>query len=171
MEPSRHFNEETGVYAVRESGFYVPPMLIYPRKRMKDSLSYGAPPGTVFHFQAKGWMESEMFCQWMRHFFSVVKPMPHEQVLLILDGHSSHTQSLAAIEIARKNGVVMLSLSSHSTHRMQRPDVTFFKLLNMFMSLASDAQPVCRRGHLGAPRIFTSHYNYNHEINNCKNMK
>jgi hypothetical protein len=58
----------TGVYAVSASGFYVPPMLIYPRKRMKDSLSYGVPPGTVFHCQDKGWMDSEVFFEWMRHF-------------------------------------------------------------------------------------------------------
>jgi hypothetical protein len=72
----------------------------------------------------------------MHYFISVVKPMPHEQVLLILDGHSSHTQSLAAIEITRRHGVVMLSLPSHSTHQMQPLDVTFFKQLNTFMSSA-----------------------------------
>jgi hypothetical protein len=83
----------TGVYAVSASGFCVPPMLIYLRKRMKDTLSYGAPPGTAFHCQDRGWMNSEVFCEWMRHFISIVKPLPQEQVLLILDGHSSHTHT------------------------------------------------------------------------------
>jgi hypothetical protein len=61
----------TGVYAVCASGFYVPPMLVYPRKRMKESFSYGAPPGTVFRCQDRDWMDSEVFCEWMRHFISV----------------------------------------------------------------------------------------------------
>jgi hypothetical protein len=61
-------------------------------------------------------MDSEEFCEWKRHLLSVMKPMPQEQVLPTLDGHGSHTQSLGAIEIARKDGAVMLSLPSHSTH-------------------------------------------------------
>jgi hypothetical protein len=56
----------------------------------------------------------------MRHFISVVKPTPQEKMLLILDGQSSHTQILAAIEITRKHGVFMLLLLPHSMHRMQR---------------------------------------------------
>jgi hypothetical protein len=51
----------TGVYVVRACGFYVPPMLIYTRKRRKDSLSYGAPPGSCPLSQDKGWMDSEVF--------------------------------------------------------------------------------------------------------------
>jgi hypothetical protein len=34
----------TRMYAVSASDFYIPPMLICPRKRTKDSLSYGASP-------------------------------------------------------------------------------------------------------------------------------
>ncbi|KAJ4451002.1 hypothetical protein ANN_02438 [Periplaneta americana] len=52
------------------------------------------------------------------------------------DGHSSHTQSLKAIEICRQYGVIMLSLPSHCTHRLQPLDVSFFKPLNTFMSAA-----------------------------------
>jgi hypothetical protein len=70
----------------------------------------------------------------MRSFISVVKAMPQEKFLLILYGHSSHTHSLAAIEIARKDEVVLLSLSSHSMQLMQPLDVTFFKPLSILMA-------------------------------------
>jgi hypothetical protein len=50
-----------------------------------------------------------------------------------LNGHSSHTLSLAATEIARKHGNAMLSQPYHSTHL----DVTFFKLLNTYMASAN----------------------------------
>lgn len=126
----------TGVYAVSASGLYVPPMLIYPRKRMKESLSFGAPPGTIFCCQDKGWMNAEVFRHWIEHFVAVVKPSTQEKVLLILDGHSSHTQSLAAIEVARRHGIIMLSLPSHCTHRMQPLDVAFFKPLNTYFGSA-----------------------------------
>ena len=52
----------TGVYAMSATGFYVPRMLIYARKRMKEFLTFGAPPGTLFRCQDKGWMDSDSFC-------------------------------------------------------------------------------------------------------------
>ncbi|KAJ4436229.1 hypothetical protein ANN_18859 [Periplaneta americana] len=103
----------TGVYVMNASGFFVPPMLIYARKEMVESLTFGAPPNTIFRCQDKGWMDSDTFY-----------------------GHSSHTQSLKAIEICRQYGVIMLSLPSHCTHRLQPLDVSFFKPLNTFMSAA-----------------------------------
>ncbi|KAJ4443714.1 hypothetical protein ANN_05389 [Periplaneta americana] len=103
----------TGVYAMGASGFFVPPMLIYAKKKMMESLTFGAPPNTIFRCQDKGWMDSDTFY-----------------------GHSSHTQSLKAIEICRQYGVIMLSLPSHCTHRLQPLDVSFFKPLNTFMSAA-----------------------------------
>ncbi|XP_069705676.1 uncharacterized protein [Periplaneta americana] len=126
----------TGMYAMSASGFFVPPMLIYARKKLMESLTFGAPPNTIFRCQDKGWMDSDTFCEWIRHFIRTVKPSPQERVLLILDGHSSHTQSLKAIEICRQYGVIMLSLPSHCMHRLQSLDVSFFKPLNTFMSAA-----------------------------------
>jgi hypothetical protein len=80
LEPS-HSAEENRKWreCSKCESFYVPPKLTYPRKRLKESISFGAPPNTVFHCQDrqdKGWMDSEMFCGWKRHFFSVVKPIP-----------------------------------------------------------------------------------------------
>nr|CAD7432599.1 unnamed protein product [Timema monikensis] len=44
----------TGLYAVSATCFFIPPMLIYTRKRMKESISFGAPPCTIFCCQDKG---------------------------------------------------------------------------------------------------------------------
>jgi hypothetical protein len=47
----------TSVYAASVSGFCVPPMLIYPRKGLKDNLSYGAFPGIYSIVKTKaGWI-------------------------------------------------------------------------------------------------------------------
>jgi hypothetical protein len=112
-------------------------MLIYPITRMKEGVSYGAFPGSVFHCQDKRWMVYEVLCELKRHFISVVKPMPWEKLLLILDEHSTHTQGLAAIEITRKHGVVMLSLHSHCKNRLQPLDITFLKQLDTYEYMAS----------------------------------
>ena len=56
----------------------------------------------------------------------------HEPTLLIMDGHSAHTRNIAVIAKARDQNVILLSLPSHSTHRMQPLDVSFFKSVNTF---------------------------------------
>ena len=58
------------------SGFFVPPMLIYARKKMNEFLTFGTPPNAIFHYQEKRLMDSEMFCEWMRRFIRTVKPNP-----------------------------------------------------------------------------------------------
>jgi hypothetical protein len=126
----------TDVCAGSASGFCVPATLIYPTKKMKDSPSYGASPGTVFFCQDKSWVDFEVFCERKRHFISVVKPMSQENMLLNLDGHRSHSLSLAATEMTRKYEVV-LSLSSHSTRRMQPLDVMFLKTFSTYMASAT----------------------------------
>ena len=75
-----------------------------------------------------------MFLTWLRHFATHVKPSHDRPVLLITDGHSSHTRSLAATDFAREkfNGIVMLSLPPHSTHKLQPLDVAFFKPLQSY---------------------------------------
>ena len=75
----------TFVCCVSASGYYVPPMIIYPRKKMKADLTEGAPAGSAFHCQEKGWINTELFCAWLEHFISNVHPSINNKVLLILD--------------------------------------------------------------------------------------
>jgi hypothetical protein len=70
-------------------------------------------------------MQAEIFVEWMKHFVDSVKPTKELPVLLLLDGHSSHTENIAAIDIARENGIVMLCFPPHSTHKTQPLDVAF----------------------------------------------
>jgi len=64
----------TAVVCMSASGIFIPPFLIYKRKRMKDELVNGAPPGTAFAAQDKGWMSHEGFCLWLKLFIYAVKP-------------------------------------------------------------------------------------------------
>ena len=125
----------TGVYCHSAAGHFIPPMLIFKRKRMADSLKEDAPNGTVFACTNNGWIDSDAFLQWLNHFIKSVKASPDNKHLLLLDGHSSHTKNLKAIKLARDNGILMLSFPAHTTHRLQPLDVTFFKSLKNWYNI------------------------------------
>ncbi|KAJ4449391.1 hypothetical protein ANN_00790 [Periplaneta americana] len=54
-----------------------------------------------------------------------------DKVPLVLDGHSSH-KNLDVLEYAKTNGVIMVCLPPHCTHRMQPLDVAFFGPFKIF---------------------------------------
>lgn len=74
----------------------------------------------------------------MEHFIQPVKPSFDRKVLLVLDGHITRTRNLEAINLARDNGVIMVCLPPHMTHRLLPLDVAFFKPLGTYYNQASD---------------------------------
>lgn len=67
-------------------------------------------------------------------------------MLLTLDGHISQAKNLAAIDLARKSGVRMVSLPPHTTHHLQPLDVSFFGPLGTYYN---DAMRTWLRAHIG----------------------
>ena len=135
----------TVVCCMSAGGSFVPPMMIFPRKRMLDLLLKGSPPGTVGAASPNGWTDNTLFIQWLRHFIQHTKCTKEEPYILIMDGHQSH-KSLEAVELARDNGVIMVTLPPHCTHRMQPLDRTFFKSLKMTYNAACDDWMRCHPG-------------------------
>ncbi|XP_030765507.1 uncharacterized protein LOC115889596 [Sitophilus oryzae] len=127
----------TVVCAMNAQGSYVPPFFIFGRVRMRPDLLNGCPPNSAGIAQPSGWMNTEAFVLYLKHFVKFVRPNTETPVLLIVDNHSSHT-SLEAINYCRDNGVVMLGLPPHSTHRLQPLDVGFFGPLKTFYSQTCD---------------------------------
>lgn len=122
----------TAVICMSAGGNYDPPMLIFPRQRMKQELTDGAPPGTIFACNKSGWMQLEIFSSWFDHFIDHSKPTASDPVLLILDGHMTHTKNLDVIEKARLNNVTILCLPPHCSHKLQPLDRSFMFPLNTF---------------------------------------
>lgn len=121
----------TVVCCMSAAGTFVPPMFIFPRMRMKESLMDHSPPGSVGTCTKTGWINEAAFDFWLDHFLRSVRPQNMPQpVLLVMDGHSSHTRNLNVLLKARDNNVILLCLPSHCTHRLQPLDVSFFKGLN-----------------------------------------
>ena len=56
------------------AGEFVPPMFIFPRKRMKDEVMENAPPGDIASPHEAGWMQSDLFVKWFEHFMRHANP-------------------------------------------------------------------------------------------------
>jgi hypothetical protein len=113
------------VVCMTAGGTYVPPKLIFPRKNFSEQLVKCAPPGTILHCLHSGWINMEVFCEWLDHFIATTKPSRDSSVLLILDGHYSHTRNLELIARAQISHVTIVRLPPHSTHNLQPLDKTF----------------------------------------------
>ena len=120
----------TCVCCMNAAGEFIPPMLIFKRTRMNDCLKKGAPPRTLFACSKNGWITSELFVQWLEHFIKCIRLEKSNKthVLILLDGHTTHTQNIDAIHLAREYGIIMLSFPAHTTHRLQPLDRSFFQI-------------------------------------------
>jgi len=119
---------------VSASGYVLPPMMIYPRKKcVPDKMKEGAVPGTLFRSSESGWINGELYIDWFKFFLQQIPAC--RPVLLIQDGHASHI-SIELIELAKANDVHLLCLPSHTTHILQPLDVGVFKSFKSHFSKA-----------------------------------
>ncbi|XP_050509245.1 jerky protein homolog-like [Diabrotica virgifera virgifera] len=124
----------TLVCAMSAGGTFIAPMLIFPRKNFSDVLMKGALPGAIGRVHPSGWIETNLFSEWFNHFVSKTNPTEDSPLLLILDGHYSHTRNIAVLEVAREKHVTIISLPPHTTHKLQPLDKTFMSPLKSHYS-------------------------------------
>lgn len=124
--------------AVSASGISIPPMFIFPRKKYQDHFINGGPPDCIGTANSSGWATNDEFFIFMKHFIRHVKPTIECPVLLLLDNHSSHL-CVETLDLAKANGVVMLSFPPHCSHKLQPLDVSVFGPFKKYLSGAQDA--------------------------------
>lgn len=105
----------TAVLCVSASGQKLPVQFIFARKKMQNKLLDGTPSGTWGSVSEKGWMNLELFSQWFEWFVDYTKPTEEEPVLLVLDGHSSHTRNMSVFNYARSHYVTIICLRCGDT--------------------------------------------------------
>ncbi|KAI4469510.1 dde superfamily endonuclease [Holotrichia oblita] len=66
----------------------------------------------------------------------MLEQLQKKKVLLVLDGHTTHSRNLEALELSRTHGIILLNLPGHTTHRIQPLDRTFFKPFKGFYNQA-----------------------------------
>lgn len=108
----------TAKICISAAGAYVAPMLIFPRKRMKPEYELGLPPSGIAKLHESGWMTKELFEFWFEKFIEASNASKDNPVLLLFDGHSTHTKNLKLIDMADENGVILLCFPPHCSHRL-----------------------------------------------------
>ena len=81
----------------------------------------------------------------MQHFIKFSYSTKDNPSLLIYDNYESHI-SLDVFELAKANGVHILTLPLHSTHRMQPLDVGLYSLFQKFYNTAIDSWMMSHAG-------------------------
>ncbi|XP_050295152.1 uncharacterized protein LOC126735246 [Anthonomus grandis grandis] len=104
--------------AVSASENTVPPIFVFPRKNYKSYFVANGPSGCIGTANKSGWMIQEDFVKFLEHFIKHTRCSKERPVLLILDNHDSHL-SIRKIDICRQNGVIILSLPPHCSHKLQ----------------------------------------------------
>lgn len=124
----------TAEVCMSASGMFMPLMFVFPRKTAKDALLDHSPPGSIAAYHESGWMQKHIFIAWFRKFIEIANPSEDRPVLLLLDGHATHTKSVELIDLARQHHVVLLCFPPHCTHRMQPLDVALMAPLSTYYS-------------------------------------
>ena len=119
---------QTVVMATNAAGDYIPPMIIYKGKRMLPELEKDFPPGTIVRLSESGYVNKDLFLEWLEHFCKHVKERDGK-TLLVLDGHGSHTLNLGGLLYAAEHCVEIVSMPPHTSHYLQPLDKVHFKPL------------------------------------------
>ncbi|KAJ8043572.1 Jerky protein-like-like [Holothuria leucospilota] len=125
-----HKSQITCLACCNAGGMYLPPMLIFPGVRFKYNPLDGAPAGSCLGRSENGWINSEIFYEWVANHFHtfLVKEKIQLPVILLIDGHSSHI-NLDTATFCSENGIILYCLPPHASHVIQPLDVSVFKAL------------------------------------------
>lgn len=144
------------------AGVFVPPMFIFARKRLPPELQQGGPPDSLYTCTEKGWMTEDLYLRWLEHFQNHVQSSTVNPVLLIVDNHVTHC-SLKAYDFCRDNGIQVVSIPPHTSHRLQPLDVTFYGGLKSAYNAEADKFMVTHQfGQIrpsDIPTLFAGAYN------------
>ena len=112
---------------VNAAGYAIPPLVVFKRKNLVKPLMEGEVEGTMYGLSPSGWMDGEIFCDWLERHFLLYAPASRP-LLLMLDGHSSHYMA-DVVRTAASKGVILFCLPPNTTHATQPLDKTCFHAL------------------------------------------
>ncbi|KAG5887018.1 hypothetical protein JTB14_008374 [Gonioctena quinquepunctata] len=129
----------TGEQNVNESGFSLNVLDLKGKHRVRfaaskesvrlktqhkhPALRSSAFPGSIVDSSESDYINTELFVEWLNHLIKSAKLGKNDKCLLLLDGHTIHSKNLETLKLARYNGIILLQLPDHTTHRLQPLDV------------------------------------------------
>jgi hypothetical protein len=103
------------------SGSVIPPLFIFQgKKKIGEDILNGAPAGSVVNISESGWINEDLFYQWLKFFVQSIPPSRPQ--MLIVDNHESRF-SLRIIEFCQAENLRLVLLPPNATHLMQVGDV------------------------------------------------
>ena len=105
----------------------------------------GSLPNSISCANSSGWINEDLWIEFLQHFLTNTRCSPDNHVLLIIDNHNSHT-SLRAIDSVRDNGLVILTIFPHTSHKLQPLDVSVFSPFKRAYSVVLDDWKACNVG-------------------------
>lgn len=118
----------TAIVCCNAEGNFLPPVCIVKGVNKKVEWEDQMPPGSSIVMSKKSaYVNTDIFTDWLEKHF--IPRKAQGKVLLILDGHTSHTSADKLLELAAEHDIELLCLPSHSTHYLQPLDRCFFKSL------------------------------------------
>ncbi|XP_024867948.1 uncharacterized protein LOC112452119 [Temnothorax curvispinosus] len=124
--------------AVSAEGRSLPQFFIFLRKRFKDYFLRDGPTGSAGAANSSGWMNAEHFNQFLNFFQQHVRASVDAPVLLVLDNHESHF-SITGLDFCKENGIIVLSLPPHCSHKLQPLDRTVYGPLKKAINSQCDS--------------------------------
>nr|XP_047135222.1 MFS-type transporter clz9-like [Hydra vulgaris] len=118
-------------------GNSIPPLFFFLRVKFHDYIIKERSPGCVGFANPSGWMNSDIFIEWIKHFVRYSNWSYESLVLLLLDSHKSHI-SVRALDLAIQHGIKMLSFPPHCTHKLQPLGRTVFGPFKWFYNAVCD---------------------------------
>lgn len=118
----------TALFACSAAGLKLPPLLIFKGKSVWSEWvpAKGTDfPNTSYAATKKGWMESDVFVNYIKRTF-IPNIGTERPILLIYDGHSTHI-TFEVIELAMQEKITILKLPPHSSHLLQPLDLAVFR--------------------------------------------
>lgn len=127
----------TMLACINAVGQSVPPLFVFPRVHYKEHMNNGGPPGCIGAANPSGWSTAKIFLQFLEHIINHTKPTVEKPILIIMDNHDTHI-SIEIIDKAKDNGVVLLTIHPHTSHKMQPLDRGVFGPYKTFYNKAAE---------------------------------
>ena len=145
VSSAEHGTLVTTCCIIKAHGSCLPPAMIFPRVNFKSCMVNDAPPETLGLSTQSGWMNSELFLEVIKHFIKCTSSLKDNPCLLIYDNHESHL-SLPVLDMAKQNGVTILTLHPDCSHKMQPLDVSICVPFKTYYTAAMNSMMMMKPG-------------------------
>ncbi|CAG5051853.1 unnamed protein product [Parnassius apollo] len=116
----------TVLACINAAGHFIPPLVIFKGVRNIPGLSNGSLPNSLTRLSPKGWINADLFYEWLKFFDRNIPPT--RPVMLIMDSHASHIAP-KILDYAKSHQIILFTMPAHTSHILQPLDVGVFRPL------------------------------------------